>query len=950
MCSFDIANNKEPSMSDSRSGLSQGTGGNPPALPGHAREAFVVAWQAGARRSIESFVNATSDSARLELFRELLLAEFSLRRRAGETPLLEDYQSRFPEFRDFIEGVFRESPTVHAVMAATPTPTTSWHFAGTEASVLPQIPGYEILQQLAPGGMGVVFRARDLTTGQNVALKMIRSGIHADAQERARFRLESEAIASLAHPNIVKIFVCGVWEGMPYLAMEFAAGGSLAQLLESGPIAFDRAIALLEILALATQFIHEREIIHRDLKPANVLISADGAPKLADFGLAKRLDFDQGLTQTQAILGTASYMAPEQAAGPRQGLGPGVDIYALGAILYELLTGRPPFLAETRELTIHQVLSQEPRRPSLIRSGISPGLEAICLKCLEKDATRRFASARALAEELTRLRSGVGLSIRTDAYDRRRRAAQRVGYEILEALEPEGTCSRYRGRQTALNRTDVVEIFAGATQFEPVQLDTLRIRSETLAQLHHQHIVEIYSFGELDGEWFVAREYVAGAALTDHWPEPLGSPDQAAAIVEALARAVHQAHMLGIVHGRLKPAKVIVGADGQCKLIGFAPTPAAAVESDIMDDIAGLGTLLFQLLHGRAPDAVNQGTGSPESAVEKRTGLRGELEAVCRKCLERDVARGYPNAAALAEDLRRARAGEVLLIDDLDEWAQQQRWARRAGYRILELLGQNQNGFTYKARHLEHDRHVVLKRISARFRFVPAAKERFRLEGRLLESLKQPSIARVFDQGEQNDLVYFAREYVEGSSLAERISTLSSRLTSEMPSAAGSESAQIREGIRLCRMLASAIHHAHSANVIHGGLNPTSVHLTPGGAPKITSFRRISFSSQSSDDPLAELERYRLAAYVAPEMREGRRRRAERSADIYSLGAILHALLTGQPPVPGLPALAQFPVSSSASDLPVTAATICRRCLDPNPANRYATAAEVVNACGDEAG
>ena len=275
----------------------------------------MAAWQSGRRRFIESFLTGAPDSNRVTLFRELLLSEFSLRRREGETPLLEDYLSRFPEFRGVIEGVFRESPTVHAVMAASPTPTIFWQSGGVDPAVVPQIPGYEILQQLAPGGMGVVFRARDQKTNQTVALKMIRSGIHADAQEKARFQLESDAIASLAHPNIIKIFACGEWQGMPYLAMEFAEGGSLAQLLESGPVTFDRAIELLEVLALATQFIHERDIIHRDLKPANVLLSADGTPKLADFGLAKRLDFDQGLTQTQAILGTASYMAPDRRWG-----------------------------------------------------------------------------------------------------------------------------------------------------------------------------------------------------------------------------------------------------------------------------------------------------------------------------------------------------------------------------------------------------------------------------------------------------------------------------------------------------------------------------------------------------------------------------------------------------------------------------------------------------------
>ena len=200
------------------------------------------------------------------------------------------------------------------------------------------------------------------------------------------------------------------------------------------------------------------------------------------------------------------------------------------------MTGHPPFLAETRELTIHQVLSKEPRRPTALRSDTPPGLEAICLKCLEKDANRRFASGQALADELGRFRSGAMLSIRTDSFDRRRRAAVRVGYELLESMEPEGACSRYRARQSALNRIDILEIFAGPAQLEDAHLTTFRVRSEALSKLHHAHIVEIYSFGELDGEWFVAREFVDGKAFADHWTEPLDSPDQAAAIVESLAR------------------------------------------------------------------------------------------------------------------------------------------------------------------------------------------------------------------------------------------------------------------------------------------------------------------------------------------------------------------------------------------------------------------------------
>src|SRR5262249_18870343 len=195
-------------------------------------------------------------------------------------------------------------------------------------------------------------------------------------------------------------------------------GGSLAQRLAGNPFAPLQAAELVETLARAVQFVHERGIIHRDLKPANVLLTNDGVPKLADFGLAKRLDQDQGLTRSQAVLGTASYMAPEQAAGNKQALGPAADIYALGAILYELLTLQPPFRADTYELTIHKVLSEEPLRPGRLRPEVPADLEAICLKCLEKEPGRRFASALALAEDLRRFQDGEPISIQSaSAFD-----------------------------------------------------------------------------------------------------------------------------------------------------------------------------------------------------------------------------------------------------------------------------------------------------------------------------------------------------------------------------------------------------------------------------------------------------------------------------------------------------------------------------------------------------
>jgi WD40 repeat protein/tRNA A-37 threonylcarbamoyl transferase component Bud32 len=264
------------------------------------------------------------------------------------------------------------------------------------------VAGYDILAVLGRGGMGVVYKARQVKLNRVVALKMILAGAHAGPAELTRFRTEAEAIASLQHPNVVQIHDVGEQNGQPYFALEFVDGGSLEQRLTGTPHAPRKAAQLVETLARAVHAAHGVGIIHRDLKPANVLLTRDGQPKITDFGLAKRLGSETGQTQSGAIVGTPSYMAPEQAAGKVGAVGPAADTYALGAILYELLTGRPPFKAETPMDTLLQVLDDEPVRLRRLNSKIPVDLETICLKCLEKQPHRRYHSARALADDLHR--------------------------------------------------------------------------------------------------------------------------------------------------------------------------------------------------------------------------------------------------------------------------------------------------------------------------------------------------------------------------------------------------------------------------------------------------------------------------------------------------------------------------------------------------------------------
>jgi WD40 repeat protein/tRNA A-37 threonylcarbamoyl transferase component Bud32 len=281
--------------------------------------------------------------------------------------------------------------------------------APREAAALraaPTIPGYEILGELGRGGMGVVYRARQVRLNRPVALKMILAGAHAAPEAAARFLAEAEAIAKLQHPQIVQIHHIGEADGLPFFELEFVPGGSLDRRLDGTPWPPHRAAHLAEQLARGIAAAHALGVAHRDLKPANVLLAADQTPKITDFGLAKAIGSESGLTRSEAILGSPSYMAPDQAGGRTREAGPSADVYALGAILYELLVGRPPFRGATILETLEQVKAVEPVPPSRLVPGTPRDLETICLKCLQKDPGKRYESATALAEDLRRFRAG----------------------------------------------------------------------------------------------------------------------------------------------------------------------------------------------------------------------------------------------------------------------------------------------------------------------------------------------------------------------------------------------------------------------------------------------------------------------------------------------------------------------------------------------------------------
>jgi serine/threonine protein kinase len=604
-----------------------------------------------------------------------------------------------------------------------------------EAGNWPSVPGYEILEELGRGGMGVVYRARQVTLKREVALKLIRDAALASDQDRGRFRIEAEAVARMSHSNIVQIYEVGEHEGRPYYAMELITGGNLESQISGQPLPSRSAAQLVHKLALAVQHAHARQVIHRDLKPSNILLQksevrsqrseirsqksevggqessapacdpcsliSDLCPKLTDFGLAKRLDSDStGWTREGAVLGTANYMAPEQAAGRIQEIGPAVDIYALGAILYELLTGRPPFQGDSWNETLQQVLFDEPTPPIRLQAEVPLDLETICLKCLEKQPNRRYAHASDLAEDLERFLEGKAVTaVPLSETERLARQAARDGFEIAGEIGRGPRSLVYRALFGPLHQPVALKVFRQGLCSRDDWEARVRRGADLGATLTHPQVINIQKAGWWDGAPYVAMEYVPQgslAVISQGHGKKKGKADVAAVLglVKQIAEIVSYFHRQGAVHGNLKPSNVLLAANQIPRVADFhlsgglflGPLPEVINDPEglfylapemIADpsseprpftDIYGLGLILYELLTGRPPfvgatgrEVIEQIRNTdPIPPSHLNSEVTPHLDSVCLRCLRKNPWHRYSRAYSLSMRLQ-------FILDHLDE-------------------------------------------------------------------------------------------------------------------------------------------------------------------------------------------------------------------------------------------------------------------------------------------
>jgi serine/threonine protein kinase len=588
-------------------------------------DTFEANLKAGHEPLIEDELLKVPEGDRALLFLDLLKIEIEQRR-----PGLDGYPARFPEYAHLINlPVLDPGRTVADETRGVPDP--------------PKIPGYEVSgPPIGTGGMGAVFKGRDVSLGRPVAVKVLQPGAPLD-----RFEVEAQAIGRLNHSNVVTVHRYGFDKERPFLVLEYVDGGSLDRQLRAGPLGPVRAAELVKQLARAMQVVHETGIVHRDLKPANVLLTAEGTPKITDFGLAKRHDVNTGITGAWAVLGTPCYMSPEQARGKTEEVGRSADIWALGGILYACLTGGPPFSAETADLTIRQVISDDPVRPGELVDGLSADLEAVCLKCLEKEPARRYASAADLADDLHRWQAGDSTEARPlTTAERHARWASKAGFKLDgPAVESAGAVT-YRARQESIGRVVWVRFPTDSSANV-----TVRREAVILAGIHHPNVIRLLDCREQADHPYLVLEAVDGRPLTDRRPEPMVT----LGVIQLglmLALGIRAVHETGQVHGGVWTGAVFLGPCEVPVIAALGPPPVSAPAGfvapevrtgglpDVRSDLFSFGAVLYDLAIGQPP-------GDRPWPVPDR-----QLDRIIARCLAADPTGRYETTASLLLDLQ----------------------------------------------------------------------------------------------------------------------------------------------------------------------------------------------------------------------------------------------------------------------------------------------------------
>jgi len=651
---------------------------------------FEDAWNEGVPTDLRGFCPPQSD---LAFVKELVRIDMA-RRKSRNLPIeVCRYMAAFPELES--EQVsLNEFASCTNVDSKTPC-------TGGALSLRPA-PGYEILGELGRGGMGIVYKARQTNLNRVVALKMIRSSEIASNEELARFRGEAEAVAALTHRHIVQLHEFGTHDGMPYFTLEYMPGGSLADRVKDAPLAARDAAELVEGLALGVAEAHLHNVIHRDLKPGNVLLAADGTPKIADFGLAKRADAaltDASLTRTGDVIGTPQYMSPEQARGEKN-IGPATDIWALGAILYRVLTGRPPFLGATAMETIQQVTDSEPISPRSLVPTTPRDLETICAKCLQKEPARRYATAKELAEDLRRFLDGqpilarpvsvlergvkwarrrpaaatalgllvslvIGLGIGLWAVNRERRRTATERDQKNTALETE-TKARILTMNTLRKLTDdVVEKqmlrrVGGLTDDDKRFLREIQAQYEEFATLAgssaEQRIIQaegryrVASISATLGETAAAESHYTQAL--ELYRDLLNELPAHAGVRKSRARARNNLGLLYLTTGRPKQAEAIL-AESLAEKVHLANESPADMELqfDLASTHAVIGRLCYE--SDRLADAAK----SYSTAIEIQK--RSVAQAIDRPEYRQQLALNYYNLADIYNNLGKSKEAET---------------------------------------------------------------------------------------------------------------------------------------------------------------------------------------------------------------------------------------------------------------------------------------------------